>query len=65
MLIFKPDWKRYGKGAGIIRNRHFVENSDIIIAFLDEKSKGTKNTINYALKIEKSIYIWYFTKVIT
>ncbi len=43
--IFKPDWKKYGRGAGFVRNKTIVENSDIIVAFWDGKSKGTKNTI--------------------
>jgi len=30
-LIFLPDWKKYGKSAGYIRNKDIVSNSDIIL----------------------------------
>jgi hypothetical protein len=57
IIIFLPDWKKYGKSAGIIRNKDIVENSDIIFAFWDGKSKGTKNSIDYATKLKKEIKI--------
>jgi len=46
-LIFKPDWS-IGKSAAALRNLKIVENSDIIVAFWDGKSKGTKMTIDMA-----------------
>lgn len=55
--IFKPDWKRFGKRAGIVRNREIVENSDLVIAFWDGKSKGTKFTIEYAKSLNKEVVI--------
>ena len=58
--IFKPDWKRYGKGAGLIRNKQIVENADLIIAFWDGKSKGTAHTITYAQKSGKQVEIILF-----
>ncbi len=58
LLIFKPNWKLYGKGAGIIRNKEIVKNSDIIIAFKSVNSKGTNNTIQIALKNGKKVYIY-------
>ncbi len=58
MLIFKPEWKRYGKGAGIIRNKEIVKNSDIVIAFKSINSKGTNNTIQTAIKEGKKVYIY-------
>jgi hypothetical protein len=46
VLIFHPDWNKYGKSAGIIRNKDIIENSDIVFAFWDGISKGTKNSID-------------------
>lgn len=46
-LIFKPNWS-LGKSAAAIRNQKIVENSDIIVAFWDGISKGTKMTIDMA-----------------
>ncbi len=58
-LIFKPDWS-IGKSAAAIRNQKIVENSDVIVAFWDGISKGTKMTIDMAIsrniKVLKVIY---------
>lgn len=50
-------WKKFGLKAGIIRNKKIVNKSNIIIAYLNEKSKGTKTTINLAYKLNKKVYI--------
>ena len=44
------DWKKYGKAAGPIRNRQMAENADVLIAFWNGRSKGTKNMIETAKK---------------
>lgn len=50
--IFLPDWDRYGKGAGFIRNQQIVDHSDVLAAFWDGSSRGTKDSIDKALKAE-------------
>ena len=55
--IFPPDWDTHGKAAGFIRNKQIVDYSDMVIAFWDQKSKGTKHTIDLALKAGKSVWI--------
>jgi hypothetical protein len=55
--IFIPDWKKYGRGAGIIRNEDIIKNSDKVIAFWDGKSKGTLSSIKLAEKYNKSLII--------
>jgi len=45
-IIIKPDWNKYGKSAGLIRNTDIVKSSDLIIAFWDGESKGTLDSIN-------------------
>jgi len=57
---FLPDWKRYGRGAGFIRNKQIIEAADIVIAFWDGKSKGTKNSIDLAIKQKKELNIIRF-----
>ena len=37
-IIFKPDWKRYGKSAGFIRNKDIIQTSNCVIVFWDGKS---------------------------
>lgn len=57
-LIFKPNWTKFGKGAGFIRNRHIIENCDVVLAFWDGKSRGTKMSIDLAKKQSKKIFIF-------
>jgi hypothetical protein len=60
--IFKPDWKTYGKAAGVIRNAKIVEYSDIVIAFWNGSSKGTENSIKHAEKNHKRTIIIRYSK---
>lgn len=46
LIVHKANWKEYGKAAGAIRNKEIWKDSDVIIAFWDGKSKGTKQTID-------------------
>ena len=54
LKIFPADWKKYGRGAGPIRNRemlsYIVEGNPVVVAFWDGQSKGTKNMIDQAQK---------------
>lgn len=59
-LVFKPDWKRYGRGAGMVRNKTIADNSDTVVAFWDGESKGTKHTIDYAKKTGKKVLVCDF-----
>lgn len=43
-------WNELGKRAGYIRNKEMAEVSDALIAFWDEKSRGTKHMIDLATK---------------
>jgi tyrosyl-tRNA synthetase len=61
--IYKPDWEKYGKAAGVIRNEDIINYSDRVIAFWDGKSKGTKNSIDHARKLSIS-YPYIFTRLI-
>ena len=54
---FVAEWSKYGKGAGPIRNQKIIENCDVVIAFLVETSKGTKNSVELAKKLNKPILI--------
>lgn len=56
-LIFKPDWAKYGKRAGFLRNEDIVKNSDYVIAFWDGVSPGTKNSINLCEKFNIPVKI--------
>jgi len=58
--IFYPEWDKYGKSAGFKRNKDIVDNADIIVAFWDGISNGTKNSINLAKKYNKKVIIKKF-----
>ncbi len=49
----RPDWARYGRGAGIVRNKQMVEACDFCLILWDGVSKGTKNDIDLCKKIGK------------
>ena len=51
LRIVPADWRRYGRGAGPVRNRQMVEESDLVIAFWDGRSKGTASLIAAAEKL--------------
>ena len=53
--IFLPEWKKYGRAAGPLRNKQMVEHSKLVIAFWDGKSKGTKSLIKSAQISKKEV----------
>lgn len=56
--IYPANWNKYGKRAGALRNQEIVDASDYVIAFWDGKSKGTKITIDMAIRAGKPIDIY-------
>ncbi len=56
--IFRPDWERYGKRAGFLRNELIINEVDHVLAFWDGKSKGTKHSIDLAIKANKPLDIY-------
>jgi len=58
---FPADWKAYGRDAGKIRNLEMLEEADILIAFWDRSSRGTRHIIANAFKKEKRVIIFPVT----
>ena len=58
VILFPANWEKYGKAAGPIRNKEMVDEADIVIAFWDGKSRGTKSLIDYARKSGKELCIY-------
>jgi hypothetical protein len=51
VISFPADWKTNGRKAGVIRNLQMLdERPDLVIAFWDGSSRGTKHTIDEARK---------------
>ena len=49
-IIHKPDWNKCGRAAGFMRNAKIIADSDVLVAFWDGKSRGTKDSIEKARK---------------
>lgn len=56
--VYHPDWDKHGRSAGFKRNKEIVDDSDVIVAFWDGESKGTKHSIDLAVKQNKQVIIY-------
>ena len=56
-IVYKPNYKVYGKRAPLVRDEEMVEFADVVIAFWNGKSKGTLYTVNYAKKIGRKVIV--------
>ena len=52
---FLPEYSRYGRGAPLKRNLQIIEYADVVIAFWDRQSKGTKNVIENCKKLNVKV----------
>lgn len=50
IVEYLPQYGKYGRQAPIMRNIQIVENCDFLLAFWNGKSRGTKFTVDYAIK---------------
>lgn len=57
---FPADWNKFGRSAGYKRNKQMSEYADVLIAFWDGKSKGTKYMIDLAKLANLKVKIIYF-----
>lgn len=55
--IFLPDYKTYGRSAPLIRNEQIIKESDVVIAFWDDKSTGTLHALSKAKSYDKEIHV--------
>lgn len=51
VMSFPADWNKYKKAAGYIRNQEMAQHADALVAFWDGQSRGTKNMIEIAKKM--------------
>lgn len=57
---FLPDYARFGRAAPLKRNLQIIEYADLIIAFWDGKSRGTKYVIENARRQGKQLKIYKY-----
>ena len=55
---FLPEYSKYKKGAPLRRNLQIIEYADIVIAFWNGKSKGTKFVIDNCNKMGKKVVVY-------
>lgn len=54
---FLPDYRRFGRGAPLKRNLQIIEYADMVIAFWDGESHGTKYVIDNCNKMNVPVRI--------
>lgn len=54
---FLPDYRRFGRGAPLKRNLQIIQYADMVVAFWDGKSHGTKYVIDNCQKVNIPVKI--------
>lgn len=57
---FPADWEQYGKAAGHIRNQQMSQYGDVLVAFWDGRSTGTKSMIEKMVQAMKPVHIYFY-----
>jgi predicted Rossmann fold nucleotide-binding protein DprA/Smf involved in DNA uptake len=57
VLTYRPEWKKYGRRAGIMRNRLIVEDADEVYAFWNGESQGTASSIKIAKDLNRPVHV--------
>lgn len=63
LKVFPANWKKYGRGAGHIRNAEMADYADVLIAVWDGKSKGTLSMIRLANKANLRVFVLDVSKL--
>ena len=59
---YLPEYSRYGRAAPLKRNITIIENADLVLAFWDGASRGTKYVIDNCKKRSIPIEIYMLTQ---
>lgn len=54
---FLPDYERYGKAAPLKRNDEIIDYADMVLAFWDGKSRGTKYVIDKCDRLNTTVKV--------
>ena len=55
--LFRADWERFGKSAGVRRNYQMAQASDMLLAFWDGRSAGTQHMISCMQQLGKPVVV--------
>ena len=59
---FLPEYEKYGRGAPLRRNITIIEYADLVLAFWDGKSRGTKYVIDNCKKRKIPVRVYVLDK---
>ncbi len=51
--LFRADWERFGKSAGVRRNHQMAQAGDMLVAFWDGQSPGTAHMVQCMRQLGK------------
>ena len=60
LIELKPDWAKYGKSAGFVRNEAIIKGADYVLCLWDGQSRGSANSLSIAKRLKKPTLIIYF-----
>ena len=55
--LFRADWERFGKTAGVRRNHQMAQAGDMLIAFWDGQSPGTAHMLQCMGQLGKPVVV--------
>lgn len=58
MVVFKPEWQRLGRAAGLMRNTDIVNACTHVIAFPSPSGSGTQDSIRKAKAAKKVVAVY-------
>lgn len=57
-VVFKADWETHGRSAGMRRNAEIINAADVVLAFWDGASPGTRNSIERTQAAGKPLFVF-------
>ena len=58
LIVVPAEWKKFGRGAGPMRNAEIVRLADVIAVFWDGCSRGTRDTLERARRADRRVIIF-------
>lgn len=55
---FLPQYNKYGRAAPLKRDLQIIDHADMVIAFWDGQSRGTKYVIENCKKVNKKVMVY-------
>lgn len=63
LKIFYPVYKLFGRAAPLKRNLEIIDYADLVLAFWDDKSRGTKYVIDNCKKRNKPVHVIHVVRL--